>query len=160
MGEHAVGKLAHKLEQARPVRRGRQRRTRADRRPAIEKDRRERLKLGPQNVLATLRKIEAGRDGRRDAELGGTAIVRDLQVPRQRGTDGRIVPDSQAGEIAHAPEIVLQNVKSDQHPRRLPRTAQPCRTVQIQPAPVRPTIFANDDRGDARTKSAQISPRS
>src|SRR5262249_31747608 len=111
VGEHAVGKLASKLEQARPARRRGQRRARADRRPAIEKGRRERLKLGPQRVLAALRKVEAGRDGRRNAELGGTAVLRHVEVPRQRGADGRIVPESQAGEIAHAPEIVPQSAK-------------------------------------------------
>src|SRR6266571_2251365 len=58
VGEHAVGELAGELQQARPVRRRRQRRARADRLPARDKDRREAVEFGPQRVLAARRRIK------------------------------------------------------------------------------------------------------
>jgi hypothetical protein len=82
MGEHAVGKFAAQLQQARPVCRLRQWRPRPDRLPTREKYRREAVELSPQRVLAAYERIEPGGDRGGDAELGWTPVLRDVQVPR------------------------------------------------------------------------------
>ena len=82
VGEHAVGKFAAQLQQARPVRRLWQRRARPDRLPARDKYRREAIELGPKGTLATCRKIKLRGDGRGNAELGWAPVLRNIQVPR------------------------------------------------------------------------------
>jgi hypothetical protein len=47
MGEHAIDKLPTELEQARPFRSFGQRRARTDRLPALDKNRRKSVELGP-----------------------------------------------------------------------------------------------------------------
>jgi hypothetical protein len=70
VGEHTVGKFVAKLQQARSVRRPRQRPACPDRLPAREKYRREAVKLDPKGVLAARPRIELRGDGRGNAELG------------------------------------------------------------------------------------------
>src|SRR6516162_10654415 len=82
VGEHAVGKFAAQLQQARSLRRLRQRRARPDRLPARDECRREAIKLSPKDTLATCRKIKLRGDRRGDAELGWAPVLRNVQVPR------------------------------------------------------------------------------
>src|SRR5262249_55050099 len=82
VGEHAVGKFAAQLQQARSLRRRRTRRARPDRLPARDKYRREAVKLDPQRVLAACRRIKPRGDRCSDAELGWTSVLRNVQVPR------------------------------------------------------------------------------
>src|SRR6266568_2990652 len=103
MGEHTVGKFAAQLQQARSVRRPRQRPACPDRLPAREKYRREAVKLDPKGVLAARPWIELRGDGRGNAELGWAPVLRNVQVPRQRTADCWIVPNLQLG-----PECILQ----------------------------------------------------
>jgi hypothetical protein len=102
MGEHAVGKFAAQLQQARPVRRLWQRRARPDRLPARDKYRREAIELGPKGTLATCRNIKLRGDGRGNAELGWAPVLGNVQVPRERTADCWIVPNLQLGQVAHA----------------------------------------------------------
>src|SRR5207245_10761569 len=81
VGEHTVGKFAAQLQQARPVRRLRQRRARPDRLPARDKYRREAIELGPKRALATCRRIKLRGYRRGDAELGWAPVLRNVQVP-------------------------------------------------------------------------------
>src|SRR6266511_4779507 len=57
VGEHTVGKFVAQLQQARSVRRPRQRPACPDRLPAREKYRREAVKLDPKGVLAARPRI-------------------------------------------------------------------------------------------------------
>src|SRR5262249_19432497 len=82
VGEHAVGKFAAQLQQARSLRRLRQRRARPDRLPARDECRREAIKLSPKGALATCRKIELRGDRRGNAEFGWASVLRNVQVPR------------------------------------------------------------------------------
>ncbi len=109
MGEHTVGKFAAQLQQARSVRRPRQRPACPDRLPAREKYRREAVKLDPKGVLAARPRIELRDDGRGNAELGWTPVLRNVQVPRQRIADCWIVPNLQLSQVAHglAPLLYL-----------------------------------------------------
>src|SRR5262249_15099490 len=75
VGEHPVGKFAAQLQQARSVRRLRQRRARPDCLPARDKCRREAIKLGPKFVLATCRRIKLRGDRCGDAELGWASVL-------------------------------------------------------------------------------------
>src|SRR6266567_1102853 len=101
MREHAVGKLAAKFQQARAVRRFRQRCARADGLPTREEGLGQPVELGPKRVLARCRGIEIDRDRRRDPELGGPPVLRDGQIPGERVTDRRILPNLQALQLAH-----------------------------------------------------------
>ena len=90
MGEHAVGKLAAQLQEARPVRRRQQRRARSDRLPAREKNRREAVEFDPKRVLAACRKIELRGDRRGNAELGRTTAPQtDACARLDRNQSGR-----------------------------------------------------------------------
>src|SRR6516225_4115054 len=82
VGEHAVGKFAAQLQQARTVCRLRQWLARPDRLPARDEYRREALELDPQRVLAACRRIKPRGDRCGDAELGWTSVLRNVQVPR------------------------------------------------------------------------------
>jgi hypothetical protein len=84
VGEHAVGELAAELERARPFRRFRQRRARADRLPAREKNRREAVELGPERILAACRRIELSGECRGDAKLGRAPVLRNVEVTTTR----------------------------------------------------------------------------
>src|SRR6516164_10964780 len=78
--EHAVGKFAAQLQQARTICRLRQWRARPDRLPARDEYRREVVELDPQRVLAACRRIKLGGDRCGDAELGWTSVLRNVQV--------------------------------------------------------------------------------
>src|SRR5262245_19208394 len=82
VGEHAVGKFAAQLQQARSLRRLRQWLARPDRLPARDECRREAIKLSPKGALATCRKIKLRGDRRGNAEFGWAPILRNVQVPR------------------------------------------------------------------------------
>ena len=101
VGEHAVGKLTAKLEQARPFRWSRQRRACADRPPTREENRSKPVELGPKHFLAAFAGVKLSGEGRGDTKLGGAPVLRNVEIPRQRGPDGWIVPNSQCPEIAH-----------------------------------------------------------
>ena len=101
MRKHAVGKLAAELQQARAVSRFRQRCPRPDRLPTREETRGQPVELGPQSVFAHCREIEIRGDGGCDAELSRTPVLRNVEIPGERIADRRIVPDSQAVQLAH-----------------------------------------------------------
>jgi hypothetical protein len=103
VGEHAVGKLAAELQQARPVGGRRQRSACPDVLPTRQKDRHQAIELGPQGFLAAACGIELGSERRGDAELGRPAVLRHVEVPRQRAGDRGVVPNSQSGQVAHGP---------------------------------------------------------
>src|SRR5262249_20681552 len=87
VGEHAVGKFAAQLQEARTVCRLRQWRARPDRLPARDEYRREAGKLDPQRVLAACRRVKLRGDRCGDAELCWASVLRNVQVPRQRPSD-------------------------------------------------------------------------
>src|SRR5215467_11907115 len=78
VGEHAVGKFAAQLQQARSLRRPRQWRARLDRLPARDEYRCEAVKLDPQRVLAACCRIKQRGDRRGDAELGWAPVLRNV----------------------------------------------------------------------------------
>src|SRR5262249_16706169 len=82
VGEHAVGKFAAQLQQARTVCRFRQWRARPGRLPARDEYRPEAVKLDPQRVLAACRRLKLRGDRCGDAELGWASVLRNVQVPR------------------------------------------------------------------------------
>src|SRR5262249_22644293 len=106
VGEHAVGKFAAQLQQARSLRRPRQWRARPDRLPAHNEYRCEAIELGPKGALATCRKIKLRGDRCGDAELGWASVLGNVQVPCERAADRRIVPNSQPVQVAHAPALL------------------------------------------------------
>src|SRR5262249_17346526 len=103
VGEHAVGKFAAQLQQARSLRRLRQWRAHPDRLPTREKNWREAVEFDPQRVLAACRKIKQCGDGRGNAELGRAPVLRNVQIPRQRTANRWILPNCQLGQVAHGP---------------------------------------------------------
>src|SRR6516162_2715465 len=106
VGEHAVGKFAAQLQQARSLRRPRQWRARPDRLPARDEYRREAVKLDPQRVLAACCRIKLHGDRRGDAELGWAPVLGNVQVPCERAANRWIVPNSQLGQVAHEPALL------------------------------------------------------
>src|SRR5215831_1582090 len=87
VGEHTVGKFAAQLQQARSVRRLRQRRARPDCLPTRDKCRHEAIKLGPKRALATCCRIKLRGDRRGNAELGWASVLGNVQVPCERAAD-------------------------------------------------------------------------
>ncbi len=92
MGEHAVGKLPAELEQARPFRSFGQQRARADRVPALDKNRRKPVELGPQRFLAACGKIDVSAERYGNAELGRAQVLRNIEIPRQYPAECAILP--------------------------------------------------------------------
>src|SRR5262249_36937427 len=103
VGEHAVGKFAAQLQQARSLRRPRHGPARPARLPARRGYRCEAVKLDPQRGLAACCRIKLHGDRRGDAELGWAPVLGNVQVPCERASDRWIVPNSQLGQVAHEP---------------------------------------------------------
>src|SRR5262249_21494778 len=82
VGEHAVGKFAAQLQQARTVCRLRQWRASPDCLPARDEYRREAGKLEPPPVPPGCRRIKLRGDRCGDAELGWAPVLRNVPVPR------------------------------------------------------------------------------
>jgi hypothetical protein len=79
VAEHAVSELAAQLQEARSIRRRRQRLTRPDRLPGREKYRREAVEFGPERILAAGRRIELRGDRRGNAKLGRSPVLRNVR---------------------------------------------------------------------------------
>jgi hypothetical protein len=93
MAEHAVGELAAELQQARAVRRLGQRFAFPDRLPTREEAGGQALEPRPQRLLARGRGVETRGNRGGDAELGRPPVLRNLEIPGERGTNNRIAPN-------------------------------------------------------------------